>query len=205
MIAEPQPERTGIDWEDIRRRLAAAQTSLAHSDELSADESQRVLQSRARKLAVVPEQAPDTSEILEVMTFTMAQERFAIETRYVREVTTPSGITPLPGSPPFLAGMTNLRGKITAVIDLKVFFAIEEKDEQLGTQIMVLGRDRVDFGMRVEAIDQVTTIRIDEILKPPGSISGASRDFLRGVTADAQLVLDGEALLADGRLYVDVE
>ena len=46
-------------------------------------------------------------------------------------------------------------------------------------------------------------MRVGEVLEPPGSVDGLSRDCLRGVTADALLVLDGDRLLTDQRLYVD--
>lgn len=198
-----QKSAIGIDWEDVRRRLADAQRSFAGSGELSPEAAQCVLEERARLLAEVPEQAPATSEILEVMTFTMAGEPFAIETRFVREVTKPGGVTPLPGAPPFLVGVTNLRGAVTAVIDLRVFFGFTDDAERNAPQVLVLGMDRVEYAMQVDAIDQVMTLRIDEILAPPGSVSGVSREFLRGVTDGALLILDGQTLLANERLYVD--
>ena len=158
---------------------------------------------RARALAQVPERAPDTKEILEVMTARLANERIAIETRFVREVYRPGEITPVPGSPPFLVGVTNLRGEVLAVMDLREFFGLPAAETAERPQMVVVGLDRPEFGLVVDEIYEVAKLRIGEVLEPPGSVAGLSRDCLRGVTADALLVLDGHMLLTDRRLYVD--
>lgn len=57
--------------------------------------------------------------------------------------------------------------------------------------------------MLADGVQEVVTLRIDRVLDPPGSVTGAGREYLRGVTRDALLVLDGDALLSDERLYID--
>jgi purine-binding chemotaxis protein CheW len=195
--------RARIDWQDLRARLGRAQAGLAAAEQLSAEQAKAVMDERARALAQVPERAPDTKEILEVLTARLANERIAIETRFVREVYRPGEITPVPGSPPFLAGVTNLRGEVLAVMDLREFFGLPAAETAERPQTVVVGLDRPEFGLIVDEIYEVAKLRIAEVLEPPGSIAGLSRDCLRGVTADALLVLDGHMLLTDRRLYVD--
>lgn len=57
--------------------------------------------------------------------------------------------------------------------------------------------------MLVDEVHEVITVRIDEIAEAPGSVQGVSREYLRGVTEDAMLILNGDVLLADERLYMD--
>jgi purine-binding chemotaxis protein CheW len=192
-----------IDWQDLKERMARAQAALAAAEHLSAQQAKAVMDQRARVLAQVPERAPDTKQLLEVMTFRLANEKMAVETRYVRGVHRLGDITPLPGSPHFLAGVTNLRGGILAVMDLREFFGIPAAETDARSRIVILGGNQPDFGMLVDEVYEVVRLHIDDVLDPPGSVSGMSRDCLRGVTQDALLVLDGEALLADERLYVD--
>lgn len=192
-----------LDWDEVKQRLALAQQAQTASERLTPDQVQQVMDKRAATLARVPDRRPDSSEILEVITFPLGQEQFAIETVFVREVYRSGDITPLPGSPAFLVGLTNLRGEVLAVMDLRKFFAIDATDEGAHPQVVVLGNDRVEFGMLVDDVYEVTTLRLEEILEPPGSVAGAPRDYLRGVTKDALSVLDGAALLKDERLYVD--
>jgi hypothetical protein len=46
-------------------------------------------------------------------------------------------------------------------------------------------------------------LREPDLLEPPESVAGIGRDFLRGVTADALIVLDGERLLRDEQLIIN--
>lgn len=195
--------REHIDWEQAKQRLAAMREALCESAGLSPEQAQEVLRRRAEALAQTTPSAPDAHEILEAVTFVMAGEPFALETRFVREVTTPGNITPVPGAPPFLAGVTNLRGEVIAVMDLAVLLGTPRPSDSPAPQMLVLGERRVEFAVLAEQVDQVVLLRIDEILPPPGSLSNVAREFLRGVTADARLVLDGDVLLTDERLYVD--
>ncbi len=192
-----------IDWQELRARLARAQAGLAAAEQLSAEQAKAVMDERARALARVPERDPDTKEILEVMLARLANERIAIETRFVREVHRPAEITPVPGSPSFLVGVTNLRGEVLAVMDLRELFGLPAAENVGRPQMVILGLQRPEFGLIVDEIYEVAKLRIGEILEPLASVAGLSRDCLRGVTADALLVLDGDGLLTDKRLYVD--
>ena len=70
-------------------------------------------------------------------------------------------------------------------------------------RVLVLGADRPEFGVLADAAHEVTTLRVDEVHEPPDSATGVGREYLRGVTKDALIVLDGAALLRDGRLFID--
>src|SRR4029077_20843283 len=87
----------------------------------------QVLRTRARALARPPVQRPAAHTWLEVLEFRLAQESYAIETRYVREVYPLKDLTPLPCTPPFVLGIVNVRGRILPVIDLKKFFDLPER------------------------------------------------------------------------------
>lgn len=192
-----------IDWQELRARLARAQAGLAAAEQLSAEQAKAVMDERARALARVPERDPDSKEILEVMTARLANERIAIETRFVCEVHRPADITPVPGSPSFLVGVTNLRGEVLAVMDLRELFGLPAAETGERPQTVILGLQRPEFGLIVDEIYEVAQLRVGDVLEPPGSVTGLSRDCLRGVTAEALLVLDGDRLLTDRRLYVD--
>ncbi len=200
---ENRQSKIGIDWQAIKERLARSQAALTAVEQLSPEEARALMDRRAELLAHVPERAPDTSEVLEVMTFRLGDERVAIETRFIHEVTLPSDVTPLPGGPDFLLGLTNLRGEVTAVIDLRQFLGITTAVPSENPQVLVLGDEHIQFGIVADAVNEVQVLRIDEILDPPGSIAGVSAECLRGVTSDALMVLDGQVLIQDERLYVD--
>jgi len=163
-----------------------------------------ILEARARAAARVPAQALEAGAILEVMRFSLGQEAYALETSCIREVLRPKEITPLPGTPAFLAGIANLRGQILAVLDLRHFFGLAAAADTALSRVIVLGRERVEFGVLADAVHEVALLRTDAIADTPGSVSGAAREYVRGVTAGAMILLDGAALLDDPRLVIDL-
>jgi chemotaxis signal transduction protein len=70
-------------------------------------------------------------------------------------------------------------------------------------RVLVLGSERAEFGMLADAAREVRAVRADEVLEPPGSLAGAGREYVRGVTKEALVVLDGAVLLQDRRLFID--
>lgn len=202
MMATDNPQAEKFDWSAIKQRFTHLMDAAAQSEEVTEEQADAIMAERAQMLARLPVEAPDSDEILEIMVIQLAKERFAIETRFIHEVYRVSDITPVPGGPNFLVGVTNMRGEVLSVLDLRTFFGIPAVARQR-PQIIVLSTDRPEFGMLVDEVHEVTTLRIDEVAETPGTVQGVSREYLRGVTEDAMLVLDGDVLLADERLYMD--
>ncbi len=163
----------------------------------------RILAERARALARPAEAPPSAAEILEVVTFTLAKERYAIETAYVREVFRISDFTPVPGTPAFLFGLLNYRGDVLGLFDLRQLFGLTERGLKDLTRVVVLGREGPELGIVVEAAPESATLLRAAIHSAPESISGIGRDLLLGVAPDALIVLDGAKVLADPRLFIN--
>ena len=94
-------------------------------------QEQALLQQRARALAKPADQPVHGADALgadalEVLEFALAQERYAVETRHVREVLALRQLTPLPCTPSFVLGIVNVRGHMVPVLDLKEFLGLPQ-------------------------------------------------------------------------------
>jgi purine-binding chemotaxis protein CheW len=167
------------------------------------EQATAVLEERARALARVPARPPPASEVLEVVTFALADETYAIELAYVRKIVPLIDLTPVPGAPDPFVGVINARGEILAVIDLRRVYAIVGGAGTGHSWVLILGGERNEFGLLADSVLDVMTLRTDAVLELPGSATGIGRQYLRGVTADALIVLDGAVLLRDERLVID--
>ena len=203
MKPTPNKRKKAIDWKAVRKRLDQATVATEAAQRLTPARAREVLDERARILARIPTPAPLASEVLEVATFTLAQEHYAIETCHVREVARLAGCTPVPGAADFLVGVINLRGEILAVFDLRKLLAVPEQGLTDRTRFLVLGGERPEFGIVADSVHEVRTLRTNELLEPPDSVAGPGREYLRGVTSGALIVLDGAVLLQDRRLFID--
>ena len=194
-----------LDWQSVRERLGRATAATESASRVSSERAREIMDARARALAHVQQAEPDAGEVLEVATFALANERYAIETSFVREVVRIADVTPIPGTPDFLLGVMNLRGEILSVIDLCRLFNLASRGRTDQSRVVVLGDERAEFGVLADAAHEVILLRRDELLEPPGSVTGLGHEYLRGVTSDALIVLDGAVLLQDARLFIDQE
>jgi purine-binding chemotaxis protein CheW len=191
------------DWAKIRARLARAVSALDDSQRLSPERTRAILEERARVLAQVPAQAPQAADMVEVLIFTLSGERYAVETDCVREVLRLGGYTEVPGTPDILMGVMNLRGQIVALFDLRKLLGIPGAEASDAARVIILGGDRAEFGILAEEVFEVARLRADQVLPPAESVTGPSREFIRGVTEKALILLHGAMLLKDPRLFVD--
>ncbi len=165
------------------------------------EDGHAMLQARARQLARVPDAPARAGEELELVGFVLAGEQYGIESRFVREVARLTRFTPVPGTAAFVLGVTNLRGEILALFDLRQLLGVvSEGVTDLG-RIVVLGEHRREFGILADAASEILCVP-SSTMDQPGTI-GSGREYIRGVSPGGVIVLSGEALLADPRLTID--
>ena len=191
-----------VDWEAVRERVASAARALERGFSPDPDELNRVLVERARAAArtAVP---PPATEPLEVSAFELAGETHAIETAYVREVAPLKELCPLPGTPPFLAGVMCLRGRVLAVVDLRRFFGLPSRGLSEFDRVVVLCGDGMEFGVLADAIRGVRYVVASELQAELPTLTGVRERFLRGVLPDGLIVLNGAALLGARELRIE--
>lgn len=168
----------------------------------STRDARAVLDERARELARVPPAPLPEGHVLGVVTFSLGAERYAVESRLLCGIVRVADVTPVPGVPACFAGVTNVRGAILALVDLRLLHGIGVQGLTDLSRVLVLGAGSVELGLLADAVHEVTSLRRDELLAPPELAPGTAPDHVLGVTRDALVVLDGEALLADPRLFV---
>jgi purine-binding chemotaxis protein CheW len=162
----------------------------------------QILRARAQTLARPTQRTPDPRELLEVLEFRLAQERYAVETKYVLEVYPLKDLTLLPGTPPFVLGIVNVRGRILAVFDLKRFFALPEQGlTDLHRIILVRGAD-LEFGLMADEIAGLRSLPLTSLQPSLSTVTGIDADYLKGVTSDHLVVLNMARIFDDPRIIV---
>ena len=166
-----------------------------------------ILRDRARALARPAEHAPAADTVLEVLEFRLAQERYAVETRYVREVSSLKELTPLPCTPSFVLGIVNVRGQILPVFDLKKLFDLPEEGLTDLHRIIIVRGHNLELGLLADLSLGVRSVPLSSLQPSLPTLTGIRGDYLKGVTAERLVVLDLASLLADPRIIVneDVE
>jgi len=191
-----------IDWQEIHRRLESARVTLDQKRTISGDEKKKVLRARAKILAREPEADNAGREQIEIVGFVLAYENYALESSFVREVYPLKHLAPLPGTPPFVAGIINVRGQIVSVIDLKKFFDLPEKGLTDHNKVIILRDGKTEFGILADALLNVGNLLLDDLQPSLPTLTGVRAQYLKGVTAARLVVLDAAKLLADPRINI---
>lgn len=165
----------------------------------------RILRDRARTLAREAEPVPPPATLIELIEFGLADERYALETVFVREVHPLEELTPLPCTPAFWRGVVNIRGRILPVIDLKRFFDLPETGITDLHLILLVETHDLTFGLLADRITGVRSLARDTIQTSLPTLTGIRAEYLLGVTAERLVILDAERLAADRRIIVDEE
>jgi purine-binding chemotaxis protein CheW len=170
-----------------------------------ADTATQILRDRARKLARPAVQAPAADTMLEVLEFRLGPERFAVETRQVREVYPLKDLTPLPGTPPFVLGIVNVRGHILPVYDLKKFFELPDAGLTDLHRIIIVRGHGLELGLLSDLTVGVRLLPVDSLQPSLPTLTGIRGDYLKGLTADRLAVLDLDRLLTDPKIIIHDE
>ena len=119
------------------------------------------------------------------LTFLMAHEKYGLEILKVREIIGMMDVTPVPTTPAFVRGVINLRGKVIPVIDLRLKFGMEAKEDTQRTCIIVvhLAREAQEMimGIIVDEVSEVLDIDQGQIEPPPSFGADIRTDFILGM------------------------
>jgi len=138
------------------------------------------------------EKAPGKKEskIVELIVFNLEEEEFAADIEQVREIIRRGNITPIPDSPDFIKGVTNVRGEITVVINLKARFFLLEKREVESKHIVITEQEKNLYGLMVDEVTEVLRIPEKEIKSTPELVTRIDRIYMSGViTLENRLII----------------
>jgi purine-binding chemotaxis protein CheW len=142
--------------------------------------------------------ASEQIERTQVMTFELDRDRYAIDLKHAVEIIRYPRITPIPGLPEWVLGVTNLHGEILSVVDLGRFMNLAERGAgEADTLIIVLAADQ-KIGLAVDSVGLIFSFPLDMLVSPPFEVPDEHVAYLRGVVDHQQefvRVLDCERLL----------
>jgi purine-binding chemotaxis protein CheW len=146
-----------------------------------------------------------TKEVVECLVFILAGERYAFETRYACEVIRVPKLVRVPAVQSLITGIFNLRGEITAAMDIRSMLGLPKPEIGATGRIMVVRSPSFATGILVEAALGVQGLCFDNFEPMTAGLSGKHREFVRGhfnEESGSIILLDMEALLASPEIMV---
>jgi len=117
----------------------------------------------------------------QLVVFDLGNEHFGVEIVSVDSIIKMQEITRMPQTPDFVEGITNLRGEVLPVIDLRKRLNVTPKEADSETRIIVINLDNNKISMIVDSVTEVLTINEEAIEPTPAIVSTISAQFITGI------------------------
>jgi purine-binding chemotaxis protein CheW len=120
-------------------------------------------------------------EMLQLVTFKLGSEEFALDILLVQEINRRVEITKVPKTPEFVEGVINLRGKIVPVLDLRKRFGLAGREFTAQSRIIVVNIDKRVLGLMVDSVSEVLRIPEHTVEPPPPLVAGIDATYIKGI------------------------
>jgi purine-binding chemotaxis protein CheW len=122
---------------------------------------------------------------VQYLTFTLADEVFALDVAKVREILELIAINKVPQTPEFMRGVINLRGSVVPVIDLRLNFGMTRTEQTVNTCIIVvevnLDSELIVLGVLADSVQEVVEMEPENIEPAPHLGTKLNTEFIKGM------------------------
>jgi len=137
----------------------------------------------------------------EFMKFALGQEQYGIDIRAVQEIRSYEAPTAIADAPPHVLGVTNLRGVIVPIVDLRLQFGMDKWQPDEQTVVIVVEVEKRLAGFVVDRVLDVAQLGAEQIKPAPAMSLASGRSFISAIgTLDQEILilLDVDRLLTFG-------
>jgi len=120
-------------------------------------------------------------EEVQLVTFGLGREEFALEIEQVREIIRYPDIVKVPNVPPYIKGVISLRDRLLPIVDMRVKLATGSDEVNDTTRVVVVDVDNTQVGLVVDKVYEVARVPKDTIYPPPQVLTGDGREQLKGI------------------------
>lgn len=135
----------------------------------------------------------------EFLIFTLGDEEYGIDILKVQEIRGYDQVTRIANTPAFIKGVTNLRGVIVPIIDLRVKFAQQGVTYNENTVVIVLNFGQRVVGIVVDGVSDVLSLTNEQIRPAPEFAVTLATEYLTGLGSLGErmlILVDIEKLLS---------
>jgi purine-binding chemotaxis protein CheW len=124
--------------------------------------------------------APGSGRV-QLCTFRIGGEDYAVDIMRVREIIQPLPITPVPRAPAFVEGVVHLRGEVVPVVDVRRRFGLPPSAPTHKTKFLVVHLAGRRIGLVVDEVCEVVRLARAEIRPAPALMGLEAPRFFLGV------------------------
>ncbi len=120
------------------------------------------------------------------VTFKVGSAEYALPAALVLHLESFERATHVPGAPPYVAGLVQVRGRLVPVVDLRVRFGLPPIEHSIDRRVVVVQVGTRVAGLLVDSAREVLQIDAAKFEKPPEMIEHQTAGFVKAVASIAQ-------------------
>ena len=135
----------------------------------------------------------DESTVRQFVSFILGNETYGLDIMMAESIERIASITPVPKTPGYVSGVTNIRGEIIPIINLRKRMGMEAREYDEDTRIIISRFDEYRIGMIVDRVNDVFSVSETRVQRGKDIFKGEKNNFISGVIdlqQDYLLVLD---------------
>jgi len=132
----------------------------------------------------------ETKKTSPFLMFSLGGEHYCVPVGQVKEVLRLAEVTRVPHTPEFVVGAANLRGEIVAILDIRHFFGLSERENTQETMVVVTDVTGSAMGVIVDKLEGTIGIEDESIQAPLATLKAELQKYTTG-----QLEKDGNILI----------
>jgi len=151
---------------------------------------------------------------LQQVIFKLDNEEYGLEIMKVNGIEKYQEVVKVPNAPVYIEGMINLRGDVLPIYSLRKKFALEDKEFDEETKVIVVFSDDMKIGFVVDSVVEILNIEEESIESAPKLVTGINRKYIKSIAKqeermiiliDIDLIISDEEKLELGEVEIEEE
>jgi len=117
----------------------------------------------------------------QIVIFKLSDEDFCVDINQVIEIIRLQTIIKVPNAPSFVEGITNLRGTVIPIVDLKKRFNLPLSEKNDNNRIIVVNVTSRPVGFIVDSVTEVLHVEDSAIQEAPDIIKGIGKEYITSI------------------------
>lgn len=119
------------------------------------------------------------SDSLQIIVFTLDENRYALRLSCVERAVRMVEVTPLPKAPEIVLGVINVQGEIIPVLNIRKRFQLPEQEPRLGDQLIIARTTRRAVALVANSVSEVVFLPEEELVEPQSVLPGV--EYVEGM------------------------
>jgi len=150
------------------------------------------------------------AEKMQIVVFRLDNRHYGAGIEQIREITRIGDISPFPNAPHYVLGVTNRRGQVTTIIDLRRKIGMPDKEIDQHSRMLVVETKTTSTGIVVDAVEDATMLANTDIEETPelAKTTDGTTNYIKGIGKKGQqliILLDLKALISDASDNIELE